>query len=173
MLELTGVLLLFVGVVLFVNSMWLLGKVDSREIVFIDTFVGILSFLIAYFLVFNAHATPHSVEAGGLTLLFSCTYLWVAYNQYHKTNGKGLGWYCFFVALTAIPVAIHHLCTAQTTWEIWFGLCWSSWVVLWSVYFLHLAQGKLSSKTVGWITLVIGVATAWVPGYLLLVHLLS
>ncbi len=78
--------------------------------------MGTISFLVAAYLVFSI-ATPQSINAGALTFLFSCTYLWVAYNQYTNADGHGLGWYCLFVAATAIPITYSLYKNADTVWE--------------------------------------------------------
>ena len=48
-----GLTLLFVGAVLFINGLWLLGKIEDKEVTVINLLVGLLSFLIAVYLVFN------------------------------------------------------------------------------------------------------------------------
>lgn len=166
LLSLTGLTLLYVGVVLFVNGLWLLDKLDKKEIVFIDSFVGLTSFLIALYLVFSPGATFVTIKAGAFTLLFSCTYWWVAFNQHQNADGRGLGWYCLFVAITAVPVTISTYKGAHTIGEVWFAICWGMWAVLWFAYFLNLVFSKATKKAVGWLTLFIGLVSAWVPGYL-------
>ena len=172
-LGLTGFSLLYVGAVLFINGFWLINKVDKQEIIFIDTFVGIISFLIASYLIFNANATLQTIEAGTFTFLFSCTYLWVAFNQHKNTDGKGLGWFCLFVAITAIPITLFAFSRAETLWEMWFAACWGLWAVLWFIYFLNLVFSKIKKETIGLITIFTGIVSAWVPGYLLVSGILK
>lgn len=172
-LNLTGVNLLYVGIALFINGLWLLNKIEKKEIIFINFFVGFVSFMVAFKFVFSAEATQLTIKAGALTFLFSCTYLWVSFNQYSNASGHGLGWYCLFVAITAIPITINLGMTAQSPWELWFACCWGLWVVLWFVYFLNLVFACLKQETVGWITLTIGIISAWIPGYLLINNLVG
>ena len=166
--SLTGLVLLYVGSVLFINGLGLLDKVDRRALIFINTFVGVITFAIAIDLIFGQTATPISIKNAAYILLFSATYLWVSFNNYHNSDDRGLGWYCFFVSLTAIPISIHLLQTAQGIWPVWFSLCWVSWSILWFLYFLHMVFKKIPRHVLGYITLMIGIFSAWIPGYLLL-----
>jgi Acetamidase/Formamidase family/AmiS/UreI family transporter len=95
----------------------------------------------------------------------------------HFSQGDGeitfcgaIGWFCLFVALTAVPVALTVLSTAAgKPWLIWLGLDWAAWAVLWFLYFVLLALGRASiGRFVGWLTLVEGILTAWIPGYLVM-----
>lgn len=165
---LLGLVLLYVGAVLSLNGLWLMGRIADNEIAVINVFVGGLTLLIALFLAFGPGADLASVKAAGLTLLFSFTYLWVAINRHNDADGRGLGWFCLFVAITAVPVAIDTLATAGSTWNVWFGLSWAAWSVLWFMFFLLLALGKPIGKVTGAVTTIQGILTGWIPGLLLL-----
>jgi hypothetical protein len=167
---LLGLALLYVGAVLFLNGLWLLGKIGDNEIGVIDVFVGTITGLIALFLAFGPAADAASIKAAALTLLFTFTYFWVAWNRWNKeADGRGLGWFCLFVAITTIPVFLQTFATATTTWDIWFGIAWLSWGVLWFLFFLILALGRTNlTKMTGAICALQGIYTGWIPGYLLL-----
>ncbi len=165
---LLGLVLLYVGAVLSLIGLWPMGRIADNEIAVINVFVGGLTLLIALFLAFGPGADLASVKAAGLTLLFSFTYLWVAINRYNDADGRGLGWFCLFVAITTIPVAIDTLAGAGSTWDIWFGLNWAAWGVLWFMFFLLLALGKPIGKITGAVTTIQGILTGWIPGLLLL-----
>lgn len=165
---LLGFALLYVGAVLFLNGIWLMGHIGDREIAVINIFVGGLTLLVALFLAFGPGADAASIKAAALTLLFTFTYLWVAYNRFNDVDGRGLGWFSLFVAITVTPVAIDTLVGASSTWDYWFGLCWAAWAVLWFMYFMLLALGRPIAKVTGFVTSVQGVLTGWLPGYLLL-----
>jgi putative amide transporter protein len=166
---LLGLALFWVGAVLCLNGIWLLGKIGDREITVIDVFVGTVTLLVALFLAFGPGATGASIKAAALTLLFSFTYYWVAWNRWNGADGRGLGWFCLFVAITTIPVFVQTFAGAHTVWDVWFGICWVSWGVLWFLYYLILALGqtRLTGFT-GALTTLQGVYTGWIPGYLLL-----
>lgn len=163
-----GLALLYVGAVLFLNGLWLMGRIGDREIAIINIFSGLLTAAVAAFLAFGPGSNADAIRAAALTLLFSFTYLWVAYNRFHDVDGRGLGWYSLFVAITVVPVAWVTFADATTLWGYWFGLCWAAWAVLWFMYFLLLAMQKPIVKAAGVMTSVQGILTGWLPGFLLL-----
>ncbi len=161
-----GLALLYVGAVLFVNGLWLLGKADDRETAVLNLFTGVLTFLIAIYTAFvQPLGVPASFLAAGQVLLFSFTYLWVALNNFFELgDGRALGWYCLFVAISTIPSSL-------VTFEAGdprFGVIWLAWGVLWFIFFLLLALKRPLTRLAGWLAAVEGVVTAWIPGYLLL-----
>lgn len=166
---LLGLALFWVGAVLCLNGIWLLNMIGDREIAVIDVFVGFITLLVSLFLAFGPGADAASIKAAALTLLFTFTYFWVAWNRWNDADGRGLGWFCLFVAITTIPVFSETFATARTAWEFWFGICWLSWGVLWFLFFLVLAAGRKElTRVTGLICAIQGVYTGWVPGYLLL-----
>lgn len=163
-----GLVLFFVGAVLCLNGLWLLGRIGDNEIAVIDYFVGGITLAASLYLAFGPSSDAASIRAAALTLLFSFTYLWVALNRSNGADGRGLGWFCLFVAVTAVPVTVQGFSTAQSTWDIWFALSWGAWAVLWGLFFVLLVLKKPIAKFVGGVTVAEGVLTGWVPGYMLL-----
>jgi putative amide transporter protein len=165
---LLGLVLFYVGAVLCLNGIWLLGRIGDKEIAVIDTFVGGITLLVALYLAFGPGSDLASIKAAALTLLFTFTYFWVALNRYNGADGRGLGWFCLFVAVTAVPVTIQTLRGASSTWDYWFGLSWLAWGILWFLFFVLLVMQKPIAKFVGSLTVLQGIFTGWLPGYLLL-----
>lgn len=163
-----GLVLFYVGAVLCLNGLWLLGRIGDNEIAIIDYFVGGITLFASIYLAFGPGSDSTSINAAAMTLLFSFTYFWVALNRSNQADGRGLGWFCLFVAITAVPVTIQTLNAATTMWGYWFGLCWAAWGVLWFLYFLLLVRKKPIEKFVGTVTVAQGIFTGWLPGYLLL-----
>lgn len=163
-----GLILFFVGAVLVLNGLWLLGRIGDNEIALIDIMVGTLTGLACLYLAFGPGADAASIKAAALTLLFTFTYFWVAWNRRNGADGRGLGWFSLFVAITAIPVTIESFQGATTTWGLWFAWCWLGWGVLWFLYFVLLTLKRPIVKLVGGVTVFVGIYTGWVPGYLLL-----
>lgn len=170
---LLGFALLYVGAVLFLNGMWLLGKIGDNEIAVINILSGTITLAISFYLAFNPNADAASIRAAALTLLFTCTYFWVALNRYNGADGRGLGWFSFFVALTVVPVSIDTLQNATSLWGVWFGLCWAMWGFVWFLFFLLLSMDKPIMKLAGASTALAGIVTGWIPGYLLLYGIIS
>jgi hypothetical protein len=163
-----GLILFFVGAVLVLNGLWLLGRIADNEIALIDIMVGTLTGLACLYLAFGPGADAGTIKAAALTLLFTFTYFWVAWNRYNGADGRGLGWFSLFVAITAIPVTLDAFQTATTTWGLWFAWCWVGWGVLWFLYFVLLTLRQPIVKLVGAVTVFVGIYTGWVPGYMLL-----
>lgn len=165
---LLGLSLLYVGAVLFLNGLWLLGKIDDKEIVVINVVSGFVTLSVSLYSAFGPGANAASIKAAALTLLFTTTYLWVAYNRLVSVDGRGLGWFSLFVAITVAPVSVLTFGSAQTGIEIWLGFSWAIWAVVWFMFFLLLVQKRPIQTVTGLATLAAGVVTGWLPGFLLL-----
>lgn len=164
---LLGLGLLYVGAVLVLNGIWLLGYIQDREIWVINFFAGGLITLIALFTAFKPDSDRIDVFAAAQFLLFSFTYLWVGLNRFIDADGRGLGWFSLFVSITAVPIALSTLTGPDAV--IWLGLNWLAWAVLWFIYWLLLALRKTQLTRFGGVfTIIVGIATGWIPGYLLL-----
>lgn len=163
-----GLLLLFVGAVLFINGLWLLGQVEGREIVPINAMVAFLSLCIALHSAFAGTADLGAIKGAALTLLFTMTYLWVACNQLVTVDGRGLGWFSFIVAITVLPEAYVELHAAAGLGQTWLALNWVAWAVLWFTYFLLLARRLPIQRFAGIATVLVGIFTGLVPGCLIL-----
>jgi len=159
-----SLMLFYVGAVLFCNGLWILGHIDDKELAVIDFFVGALGVFVAIHGAFTI-----SLLFAAQILLFAFTYLWVALNRYLGVDGRGLGWFCLFVALSALPWGIKYIGEAEGGWPLWLALNWIAWAVLWFMFFLLLALKKTNiARITGWVTLIEGVVTGWLPGWLLL-----
>ena len=76
-----GMVLLYVGAVLCLNGLWLLGRIGDNKIAVVDIFVGGLTLLVSLYLAFGPGSNPANIKAAALTLLFTFTYM-VAINRY-------------------------------------------------------------------------------------------
>jgi len=165
---LLGLSLFYVGAVLILNGLWMLGRIGEREITIINLCTGGLTLLVCLRLALGADADAASIRAAAFSLLFSFTYLWVAINRYSGADGRGLGWFSLFVAITAVPVAADALRLASSPGEWWLGLSWVAWSILWLMFFLMLALGRPLARPTACMAIGQGVLTGWLPGYLLL-----
>lgn len=159
--------LLFVGAVLVLNGLWMAGRIDDREIVLINGATAAITAAVAAVSLVEARSIA-DVRAVAMTLLFSVTYLWVAYNRISGSDGRGLGWFSLFVALSVLPEAVRSLSVATTPIEIWLGLSWLAWAALWFLYFLTLAMQRPFRRQTSVATLASGVLTAWLPALVLM-----
>ena len=189
---LLGVVLLYVGVVLIVNGIWLIGQarapaaaggeevlaaeahptfIQNREVAILNIFTGFIGVVSAATLAVqgNIEGDLASVRGAGYILLFAFTYLWVAYNQYANAGGHAFGWYCLFVAITAVVAGIFTFSNADgNSASIYLGFCWLAWAVLWFMFWLLLSLERPIARITGGVAVLEGVATAWVFGILLL-----
>src|SRR4051794_9415549 len=169
---LLGVVLLYVGAVLVINGIWLIGQarlagageaaarageahpffIQGREVAVINVFTGFVGVVAAVTLMVQGNRSQDlpSIRAGGLILLFAFTYLWVAANGFLNAGGRGFGWYCLFVAVTAIPAGIYTLANANgDDASIYLGICWFAWAVLWFLFFMLLALDRPIARLAG------------------------
>jgi cytochrome c biogenesis protein ResB len=73
-----GLGLLYVGAVLVLNGIWLLGYIQDREIWVMNFFAGGLVVLVALYSAFGLEEPNQaSVLAAAQFLLFAFTYIWV------------------------------------------------------------------------------------------------
>jgi hypothetical protein len=189
---LLAVMLLYVGAVLVVNGIWLFGQaraaalapagdspaatahptlLDNREVTVLNIFTGFVGIVCASTLLIqgNRDGDLASVRGGGFILLFAFTYLWVAFNTYLGVDGRAFGWYCLFVAITAIAAGIYTFRDANgDDAAIWLGIDWFAWAVLWFLFFMLLALQRPVARITGLVAIVEGIGTAWVFGFLLL-----
>lgn len=163
-----GVSLFYVGAVLCLNGLWMRGAIADREIWVINVFAGLVSLAIGLCSIFGPAADAISVKNGALTLLFAFTYLWVAINRFSGADGRGLGWFSLFVAITAVPVALDTLAHAHSVMDWWMGANWAAWAVLWAMFWQLLARGRDIGRFTGGMCIAQGIFTGWLPGYLLL-----
>lgn len=162
-----GLILLYVGGTLFINGLTMLGKISPHESSIMNLLTGGLSLYLCLRGIDAADAETIRVAAFGL--LFSFTYLWVAYVNLSGQDGRGLGWFSLFVATTAALVSIDQLANAQGWAELWLAGCWVAWTILWLCFFaLGALQRREWTRPVAWLTIAQSIGTAWLPGYLLL-----
>jgi len=158
-----GVVLLFVGVILIVNGLTLAGRIAAKEAAVLNLLVGSLSAFAAVLGAIQA-STPADFLAVGSGLLFAFTYLYVAAVHWFQLDGRGLGWYCLFVAITALPVGW----AAYAIGDLRMAVIWLIWSSLWLLFFVDLCTGVRVKRFLAPYTVVVGIVTCWIPGTLML-----
>lgn len=158
--------LLYVGAVLIINGLMLLGLVPGRSAAAMNLFVGGMQVVFPTVLLIQAQGDQLAIFGASGLYLFGFTYLYVAWNQLTGAGGEGLGWFSLFVAVAAVVYGV-----LQFTWvgDPVFGVIWLSWAVLWFLFYLVLAKGRDSlTLLTGWFTVFLGALTGALPAFLLL-----
>ena len=196
---LLAVVLLYVGAVLAVNGIWLIGQaraaeleaapaggpgegpsdalkshptfIENREIAVLNIFTGFIGVVAA--ITFAIQGTLDedlaSIRAAGYILLFAFTYIWVAFNQFLNAGGHGFGWYCLFVAITAVAAGLFTFSNAAgNDASIYLGVDWFAWAFLWGLFFVVLTLEAPIARFTGWVAILEGIGTSWVFAILLL-----
>jgi hypothetical protein len=158
--------LLYVGAVLIVNGLMLLGRVDARAAAPINLFVGLLQVLTPTYLIFTSGGDTDTILGASGIYLFGFTYLYVAFNLFFGLDGTGLGWFSAFVACCAVVYAGLNF---GRLGDPAFGVIWLYWATLWALFFLVLGLKREElTRFTGAIAIVAGVITCAVPAFLLL-----
>lgn len=158
--------LLYVGAVLFLNGLMLLGVVDARSVIPLNIFVGLLQVLTPTYVIFTAAGDADVIfNASGL-YLFGFTYLYVAFNQWMNLNGTGLGYFALFVAICALFYSYWNFVELS---DNTFGVIWLLWSLLWALFFVILGLEKDAfTRYTGAVCAIEGWITGAIPAFLLL-----
>lgn len=157
--------LLFVGAVLFVNGLSLLGLVDPRAAAPINLFVGALLVVVVLSLALSAGEDLAPVFTAAGFLLFGFVYLYVGIVSLTGHAVSGVGWYCAWAAVVSLVIAV----VTFTRADVKFGLLWLLWALLFTMFFVVLGLGLTRFTVVtGWITVTEAIITATIPGLLLI-----
>jgi hypothetical protein len=167
--------LLYVGAVLFVNGLALVGLVKGTSMIPMNLFVGILQVVTPFYLIFSAHGDQAVIVGASGLFLFGFTYLYVAMNNAFNLDGTGLGWFCLFVAITACVYSYWNfanyaaLASGDADVGDLLGVLWASWAVLWLLFWFVLALGQSSFTifTGAWCAAQ-GIYTGLVPALILI-----
>ncbi len=161
--------LLFVGAVLFLNGLLLLGIVDGKAAAPFNLFVGALQVVTPTYLIFTAGGDPLTILAASGIYLFGFTYLYVGIGLLAGLDTTGVGWFSLFVAIAAIG---YSWASFAILGDPAFGVIWLYWSFLWALFWIVLGLKRESlTRYTGWVTAIQGWVTAAIPAFLLLTGL--
>ena len=158
--------LLYVGAVLFLNGVMLLGKADPKSIGIFNVFVGALQVITPTILIAaNLSDSVTILNASGI-YLFGFTYLYVGIGLLGDFDSTGVGWFSLFVAIMALGYSFANF---RLLGDSPFGVIWLYWSFLWLLFFLLLGL-KMEGLTryTGWVAAIEGWVTAAIPAFLIL-----
>ncbi|HDR8063284.1 AmiS/UreI family transporter [Bacillus thuringiensis] len=165
----TNVGLLFVGAVLFMNSLAAFKLIDSKSVGCFNLFVGALQTLTPLYLLFTGSQSDEwTILSNGTIFLFGFTYLYVGLTNILKLDSSGVGYYSLWVAIIATVMGIvnqlHESGSLQST------IIWFFWAFLWFLFFLQDGLKKKIHIYVGIVCFVESWITATVPALLTLTN---
>lgn len=159
--------LLYVGAILFLNGLALMGLVKGTGATPLNWFVGILQVVTPTYLIFTANGNVDQIFGAAGLYLFGFTYLYVAMSNTWGFDATGLGYYSLFVAVIAVGYAIVNAVRYQ---DYAFFVIWLQWAFLWFLFFLLMGLGKTSiTWFTGGVAAVQGWITGAIPAFLLLI----
>lgn len=158
--------LLYVGAVLILNGLMLLGLVDARAAAPLNFFVGGLQVITPTYLIFTADGDANTILAASGLYLFGFTYLYVGFNLLGGLDGTGLGWFSAFVAGCALVYAGLNFGRLD---DPAFGVIWLYWAVLWAMFWVVLGLKREEwTRFTGLVAVVAGVFSGAIPAFMLL-----
>lgn len=157
--------LLYVGAVLFINGLMLIGVIPGKSAAILNFFVGGMQVVFPTIVLIQAENDPGIILGAAGLYLFGFTYLYVGIIQVTGVSGEGLGWFSLFVSACAVVIGFIQL----TLQDPVFAVIWWIWAVLWFLFFLLLGLGMESlGHTTGWFTILISHLTGTIPAFVLL-----
>ncbi len=160
--------LLYVGAVLFINGLMLVGLIPGKSAAILNFFVGTMQVVFPTLIILQANNDPAVIFGAAGLYLFGFTYLYVGILQVTGYPGEGLGWFSLFVAICAVIIGVIQFTSVN---DPVFGSIWLIWAVLWFMFFLVLGLHKVSlTLATGWFTILVSFLTGTIPAFLLLLN---
>lgn len=167
----TSLLLFFVGAVLFINGLTLLGRVQPKAAAPLNAVIGLMLIGVTAYLVVplrdQSIVENRDAVVGAVGfLLFGITHLALAHNFWTGCSGCGLGWYCLWATGVSAMLAVVNFVRFD---DARFGALWVLWAALFGCFFLVSAlERERLVWGVGWVTAIQGFLTTTIPGALLM-----
>lgn len=159
--------LLYVGAVLFLNGVMLLGKVNAQAAGVFNLFVGTMQVILPTIIIATAGGDQKVILGASGIYLFGFTYLYVGIGLLAGLDTTGIGYFSLFVAIMALGYSVANF---RILGDAPFGVIWLYWSFLWLLFFLLLGLKIESLGTyTGWVTAIEGWVTAAIPAFLILV----
>jgi len=158
--------LLYVGAVLFINGLMLIGVIPGKSAAILNFFVGGMQVIFPTIIIAQSGSDPSIIFGASGLYLFGFTYLYVGILQWTGISGEGLGWFSLFVALCATVFGLAQFGSVN---DPVFGVIWLLWAVLWLMFFVLLGLGKdRVARATGWFAIFLSFLTGTIPALVLL-----
>ncbi|WP_309081427.1 AmiS/UreI family transporter [Zhihengliuella sp.] len=161
--------LLYVGAVLCVNGLVLIGLVRPRGATVLNFLVGALQVVFPTILLSGAGGDPDAILAASGLYLFGFTYLWVGAINTFDLPAEGFGWFSLYVAIAAVVFGGAAVVLQADPVS---AAMWWLWAALWFLFFLLDGFGHTWLRVpIGWFAIFCGIATCTLPALLQLLGL--
>ena len=160
--------LMYVGAVLVINGLALLGRISDKGSAPLNVFVGAMQFFIPTYLIVTSGGDQAVITMAAPLYLFGITYLWVGLNKLSGARGEGVGWFCGYSGFALLAYAAY-LGFQHGDWTS--TVMWASWALLFGLFFQVLALGKGSAGYTGAVCLIQGFTTTTIPALLMFLGL--
>ncbi|MCL2231469.1 MAG: AmiS/UreI family transporter [Treponema sp.] len=161
-----GINLLFAGFALTLNGVSYLTPVDNKAKGLANALVGIIIAMNAIFLA--QRGADHVIFGFSAAMwLFALNYFIIAGHIFFKSeNWKVFGLYSLFASIVSF-VFMGETIVTNGPWELIY--MWAMWGVLWAQSFLAILAGsKAVDKFTPHILILNGIASTFIPGFLIL-----
>ena len=165
-----GINLLFAGFALTLNGVSYLTKVDDRVKGTANAFVGLIIAINAVFQ--TAAATDHITHSFAAAMwLFALNYFVIAAHIFFKAdNWKVFGLYGLFASIVSF-VFMGDMLINSGPWEMIY--MWGMWGILWAQGFFAILCGiEAVDKLTPHVLILNGIASTFVPGFLILLGII-
>jgi len=143
---------LYIGGVLTVNLLAMMGKADTKDAAIFNFLVGFLATAAAFYNWLGYGSPLFCAQS----LLFAFTYLWLGYSYYTgRTDNRALGWYCLFVAINVVPFAYYTFEAGMNILGVNWILWGAAWFMFWIIMGLEKAQYFKTMLVVTWTATVV------------------
>ncbi|WP_042351428.1 AmiS/UreI family transporter [Bacillus massiliigorillae] len=154
------------GAVLFLNSLMLRKKAETKSVAIFNFFVGILQIIIPLYLIMVSDQNTWTIYGYTATFLFGLTFLYVSFTFYKGMDGSGLGWFSAWVTMIAIFYAFVSAFHFQNYVQ---ALTWVMWAFLWYLFYVLNVLKKPIADYVGKVAFVQSFVTLTFPALLTLI----
>lgn len=131
--------LMYVGAVLFVNALMLLGSIDGKSASVFNIFIGLLQVFTPIYLIITANGDSQLILSASGIFLFGFTYLYVGLTKWFALDTSGVGWYCLWVSVMALGFSYVNFVQFS---DVKFGIIWLLWSFLWFLFYQLLGKKK-------------------------------
>lgn len=165
----SGITLMFSGIVLISNGLNYLDKVEDNSNALINIFTGLLYIFLNVMICVHGifaekDSTYYYTAISGL--LFGYTYLSYGVNRIKQWDNRNLGYFSIFVTFNSIFFAVWILMgNGGNYWDVF---NWIMWGYLWATNYFSHNLGRKYGDWLYYLTIFAGVVTCWIPALLIL-----